>query len=105
SHISRPSAAIQNRAVMARTAPAAAAAHMPVRTFVGNGEAPRSHSMNAERPALGRAAQTAAAAQNNRPSMAGRADGNGHFGGGRAGFPANATRTPCHTELWLATPT
>jgi hypothetical protein len=105
SHIARPSDAIQNRAVMARTAPAAAAAHMPVRSFGGNGQSPRFHSMNAERPAFGRAAQTAAA-QNNRPSFAGRADGSGQFGGVHAGGSAQANRgtSPRQRELSLDKP-
>ncbi len=36
SHVPTPSAAVQNRAVMARTAPAQAASHMPVRTINSN---------------------------------------------------------------------
>jgi len=64
-NIARPSAAIQNRAVMARTSPAAGASHLPVRTFGGNS---RGGFNNA--PAIGRAAQTNAAANYNRPPFA-----------------------------------
>ena len=75
-NIARPSAAIQNRPVMARTTPAAAASHMPVRTLSGAGSQPGRGTFNgdnaaiAQRPVMGRAAQTAAAANNNRPSFA-----------------------------------
>jgi hypothetical protein len=76
-NISRPSAAIENRSVMARTAPSAAASHLPARTF-GGANSPGSRggfgSANSDRPAMGRAAQTAAAA--NRPSFSQGAQGN-----------------------------
>jgi hypothetical protein len=68
-NISRPSAAIQNRAVMARTSPAAGASNSPVRTFGGvNSQAGRGGFNSA--PAMGRAAQTNAAANRNRPPFA-----------------------------------
>ena len=63
-NIARPAVAIQNRSVMARTVPAAGA-HLPVRTFGGNS---RARFDNA--PAMGRAAQTNAAANHNRPPFA-----------------------------------
>ena len=75
-NIARPSAAIQNRPVMARTTPAAAASHLPVRTFSGGNNRPGRDGLNggnpavAQRPVMGRAAETAAAAGNNRPSFA-----------------------------------
>src|SRR6266702_4742692 len=73
-NIARPSAAIQNRPVMARTSPAAAA-HMPVRTFSGNSQGGRGAFSNgnfggARAPVMGRTAETGAAANRNRPSFA-----------------------------------
>jgi hypothetical protein len=74
SHISRPTAAVQDRAVMARTAPAAAASHMPVRTFGGNASPSRGGFNNNaggfgnRAPVMGRTAEMGAAAGNNRPS-------------------------------------
>jgi hypothetical protein len=73
-NIARPSAAIQNRPVMARTSPAAAA-HMPVRTFSGNSQGGRGAFNNgnfggARAPVMGRTAETGAAANRNRPSFA-----------------------------------
>jgi len=73
-NIARPSSAIQNRPVMARTSPAAAA-HMPVRTFSGNSQGRRGAFNNgnfggARAPVMGRAAETGAAANRNRPSFA-----------------------------------
>lgn len=38
-HVARPSAGVQNRSVMARTAPAAGASHLPVHTFNGRATA------------------------------------------------------------------
>ena len=74
-NIARPSAAIQNRPVMARTSPAAAA-HMPVRTFSsGNSQGGRGTFNNGNfggvrAPVMGRTAETGAAANRNRPSFA-----------------------------------
>src|SRR5438876_3897175 len=73
-NIARPSSAIQNRPVMARTSPAAAA-HMPVRTFSGNSQggrgAPNNGNLGGTRaPVMGRTAETGAAANRNRPSFA-----------------------------------
>jgi hypothetical protein len=72
-NIARPTVAIQNRPVMARTAPAAGASNLPVRTFgSGNSQTGRG-GFNG--PVMGRAAQTAAA-NNNRPSFAAGASSN-----------------------------
>jgi len=74
-NVARPSSAIQNRPVMARTSPAAAA-HMPVRTFSGNSQRGRGAFNNGNfggtrAPVMGRAAETSAAANRyNRPSFA-----------------------------------
>ncbi|HSC44513.1 MAG TPA: DUF6600 domain-containing protein [Candidatus Acidoferrum sp.] len=77
--ISTPSSAIQNRSVVARTAPAPGASHMPVRGFGGNAAGARGgfngnrggfnspNRNNTDRPAMGRAAQMGAAANANRP--------------------------------------
>jgi hypothetical protein len=74
-NIARPSAAIQNRPVMARTSPAAGASHMPVRTFGGNSQPGRGGFNNgsfsgSRAPVMGRTAETGAAANRNRPSFA-----------------------------------
>lgn len=66
-NVAHPSASIQNRAVMARTTPAAGLSNSPVRTF-GNSQAGRGGFNNA--PSIGRAAQTNAAANRNRPPFA-----------------------------------
>lgn len=85
SHIARPSAAVQNRPVMARTAPAAAASSMPVRRFAGSANASARGNVSStvgassnRAPAMGRAAETNAAANrggfnNNRAPVMGRA--------------------------------
>jgi hypothetical protein len=74
-NVARPSAAVENRSVVARTRPAAAASHMPVHTLSeGNASARGSfNSANADRPPMGRAAQTMAASNSNR----GRRDNSG----------------------------
>src|SRR5216683_3451359 len=73
-NIARPPSAIQNRSVMARTSPAAGAAHLPVRNFAGaNNQAGRggfSGTAGSRAPAMGRAAETGAAANRNRPPAA-----------------------------------
>ena len=75
SHIATPSAAIQNRAVMARTTPAAAASHLPVRTLASSNAQPGRGGLNsgnagsARAQVIGRTAQTGAAANSNRPSF------------------------------------
>ena len=67
-NVARPSASTENRFVVARTAPGAAASHMNVHTFGAGNQPSRggSNSSAADRPAIGRAAQTAAAANLNR---------------------------------------
>ena len=73
-NIARPPSAIQNRSVMARTSPAAGAAHLPVRNFAGaNNQAGRggfNGTAGSSAPAMGRAAETGAAANRNRPPAA-----------------------------------
>ena len=66
--VARPSAAMENRSVMARTAPAAGASHLPVHAF-GAGNQPSRGGFNSargDRPAMGRTAQMAASVNNNR---------------------------------------
>ena len=106
-NIARPSAAVQNRYVMARTLPGAAASHMPVRTFGGNnngggrGNANNAGNnggrggFNSDRPAMGRAAQMGTAANSNRPGFAGgnRGNGNGpNNSNNNGGFRSDANR-------------
>lgn len=64
--VATPPASVQSRQVMARTAPAAGAAHMPVRTMSQAALQPGrvNGGFGAERPAMGRAATTANAAAN-----------------------------------------
>jgi len=73
-NIARPPSAIQNRSVMARTAPASGAAHLPVRNFGGaNNQAGRegiNGNVGSRGPGMGRAAETGAAANRNRPPSA-----------------------------------
>ena len=89
SHIARPSASVQDRPVMARTTPAAAAAHMPVRTFNnGNNQSGRGgfnsgNGQGSRSPVIGRTAQTGAAANANRPAFT----QSGPLNGQRGGFP------------------
>jgi hypothetical protein len=84
-NIARPSAAIQNRSVMARTSPAAAASHMPVRTFNGGNNPPARVGFNhgdavgSRAPVMGRTAQTGAAARNNRPNYSAGPQGNANM--------------------------
>jgi hypothetical protein len=97
--IARPSAAVQNRYVMARTAPGVAASHMPVRTFGGSNNGGGRGSINnggrggfnSDRPAMGRAAQMGAAANSNRPGFANRSNGNGP-NNNNGGFRSDANR-------------
>jgi hypothetical protein len=86
-NIARPSQAVQNRYVVARTTPGAAASHMPVRTFGNGNNSLGRGGFNNDRPAMGRAAETNRAANNNRPSFANggnvnRGNGNGPNNGG-----------------------
>ena len=71
-NIARPPAAIQNRSVMARSAPAAAAANLPVRNVGGaNSQAGRGgFKGSAGSTGPGRAAETGAGANHNRPPSA-----------------------------------
>lgn len=89
-NVSRPSAAVQNRYVVARNMPSARAGNMPVRTF-GNGNNGRG-GFNG--PAMGRAAQMNSAANNNRPGFAN--GGNGNRGNGNVpnngGFRSDSNR-------------
>jgi hypothetical protein len=103
SHIARPSASIQNRPVMARTAPAAAASNMPVRRFGGANNAPSRAGVNNapsgfgnRAPVMGRAAEMNAAANNNRPSFSSSANATANA---RASAGANAGITGRQREL------
>jgi hypothetical protein len=81
-NIARPSAAIQSRPVMARTSPAAAASHLPVRTFNGGNSQAGQRGFNNRSsdgfraPVMGRTAQSGAAAMNNRPNYSADRQGN-----------------------------
>jgi len=80
-HISTPPSAIQNRSVVARTAPAPGASHMPVRGFSENAASSRGgpngngnrggfnspNMNNSNRPATGRSAPIGGSANSNRP--------------------------------------
>ena len=71
-NIARPSPAVENRTVMARMSPAAGASRLPVRSFGGNNSGRGGFSggnFGARGPAMGRTAQTGAAANPNRPSF------------------------------------
>jgi FecR protein len=86
-NVSRPSAAVQNRYVVARTTPGARAGNMPVRTFGNGSNSFGRGGLNNDRPAMGRAAQMNAAANSNRSSVANgthgnRGNGNGPNNGG-----------------------
>jgi hypothetical protein len=93
-NIARPSAAIENRSVMARSTPARGASNMPVRTYgggntlSGRGGFDRGNT-GSRGPAMGRAAQMGAAANNNRPSFSRDTNGNSPQSGGRASLPGN----------------
>jgi hypothetical protein len=99
-HVSTPPSAIQNRSVMARTAPAAAASHMPVRTInttglsagrVGNAPANNlrvNSAMSARQSQLSQnRPPSATAGFNNRATL--NATGNGAL----QNRPANGVRT------------
>ncbi len=103
SHIARPSASIQNRPVMARTSPAAVASNMPVRRFSGANSAPSRAGVNNQpsgfgnrAPVMGRAAETNAAAINNRPSFSSSANATANA---RASAGANAGMSARQREL------
>ena len=67
--VARPSAAVESRSVMAHTTPAAGAAHLPVRAANQPSRGSFS-SAHADRPTMGRTAQMAASASNNRAAQA-----------------------------------
>jgi hypothetical protein len=73
-NIARPPSAIQNRSVMARTAPAAGAGNLPVRNVGGansqTGRGGFNGGAGSRSPAMGRAAGTGAAANRDRPPSA-----------------------------------
>jgi hypothetical protein len=104
-NIARPSAAIENRSVMARSAPARGASHMPVRTFGGNNNPPagggfdRGNTSGSRGPAMGRAAQMGAAVNGNRPSFSGDRNGNSPQSGARPNMPGNQGRSNRQREL------
>jgi hypothetical protein len=95
--VATPSANIQNRSVMARTAPAASASHLPVRTMNGAALRPGSTSaMNSARTAggssrmgTGRQAQLSA----NRPPSAGMQGSRPSVSGNSAARPGTSTRS------------
>jgi hypothetical protein len=91
-NIARPSAAVQNRYVVARTTPGAAASHMPVRTFGGANNAGGRGGFNSNRPVTGRAVQMSAAANSNRPTFANGNRGNGNGSSNGGGFRSDANR-------------
>jgi hypothetical protein len=103
-NIARPSAAVQNRYVMARLTPGAAASHMPVRTFSGNNNGGNRGNINnsgrggfnSDRAAMGRAAQMGAAANSNRPGFAngnrGNRNGPDNVNNNNGGFRSDANR-------------
>jgi hypothetical protein len=103
-NIARPSAAVQNRYVMARLTPGAAASHMPVRTFSGNNNGGSRGNINnsgrggfnSDRAAMGRAAQMGAAANSNRPGFAngnrGNRTGPDNSNNNNGGFRSDANR-------------
>jgi hypothetical protein len=99
-HVSTPPSSIQNRAVMARTAPAAAASHMPVRTMNTTGlSAGRANNAPANnvRVSPGMSARQNQLSQNRPPSATGgfnnRATVNGAGIGASQNRPANGTRS------------
>ena len=92
--VSRPSAAVQNRYVVARTAPGPRAGNMPVRTFGNGNNSLGRGGLNNDRPAMGRAAQMNAAANSNRPAFANGGNGNRGNGNGPSsgGFRSDSNR-------------
>ena len=90
--VATPSNAIQNRSVMARTSPASAAAHMPVRTISSSALRPGAHdNMIAARPSQnapqGMSQNRMSQLSSNRPPYATQP-------GGRPGSPINNTARP-----------
>jgi hypothetical protein len=101
-NIARPPAGIENRSVMARTAPSAAASHLPARTFgAGNSPASRgafggANSRGADRPAIGRTAPAGGPANSSPASRGGftspRADRPAMGRAAQMGAAANSNR-------------
>jgi len=89
-HVARPSAAVQNRAVIARSTPAPGASHSQIR-MANNGQLTSGRSGNA--PVSGMAGQRAGAS-NERPATNGRS-GN---------VPSNSQMTPRQRELSQSRP-
>jgi len=81
-NVSRPSTAVQNRYVVARTTPGLRASNMPVRTFGNGSNSFGRGGFNNDRPAIGRAAQMNAAANSDRASVTN--GGNGNRGNGNS---------------------
>ena len=99
-HVSTPPSSVQNRSVMARTAPAAAASHMPVRTMNTTGlSAGRAGNAPANniRVNSGMSARQNQLSQNRPPSANGgisnRATLNATTNGASQNHPTNGTRT------------
>ena len=93
SNVARPSAAVQNRQVLARTAPAAAASHSPVQTMNNRGmTAGRfgNSQVNGTASANGRAGNS---------TVGGTARANGRVDNRPGNTPANSTMTPRQREL------
>jgi hypothetical protein len=67
-HVAAPSASVQNRSVVARSAPAAAASHMPVRTM-NSGSMSANHGGNSPAGNFGRGGNTAQSFNNGRASQ------------------------------------
>jgi hypothetical protein len=91
SHVARPSTAIQNRAVMARTAPAVAASHLPARTM-GNAGLSAGRSGNPQ-------VNGAPRAQINNSGVHGNMKGNGTFENRPGNAQANSNMTARQREL------
>jgi hypothetical protein len=102
SRVRTPSAAVQNRAVIARTAPAQAASHMPVRTVnssaLGVGRAGNS-------PASGASTRPAVGAMNQRPGTSNGPAHNMPMTNGRTGnAPISGANTPRQRDLSINRP-
>jgi uncharacterized protein DUF6600/FecR-like protein len=93
SNVARPSAAVQNRSVMARTAPAAAASHSSVHTM--NGRATAAGGFG--NPHVNGSAAANARAGNSPANGTGRV--NSRVENGRGNAPASSAMTPRQREL------
>jgi len=106
-NVARPSAGVQNRSVMARTAPAAAASHEPVRTMNGASRpaaspsarsnsgvsAGRTSELNANRPPSAQAGRTGSSGAGRTWNAQGNATDSGRApqGFGSGNHPSNTT--------------